>query len=213
MRVRVKICGITRLEDAQAAIDAGADALGFVFVPGTPRFIRPEAAAEILRQLPPYVSRSGLFVNSDEATIRQTISATGIDTVQLHGEEPPALGLALRDVATVVKAFRIRGPESLEGLEPHRHSCAAWLLDAFVAGAHGGTGTRFDWSLAIAAKALGKPVVLAGGLNPDNVAEAIRQVRPYAVDVSSGVESSPGRKDPETIRALLRAVEFADPDR
>jgi phosphoribosylanthranilate isomerase len=209
MRVRVKICGITRLEDAVAAVEAGADALGFVFVPGTPRYITPEAVREILRHLPPFLAKTGLFVNADEALIRDTLTRTGIDTVQLHGEEPPELGTGLRDRVSVIKAFRIRNAESLAALEPHRNACDSWLLDAFVAGAHGGTGARFDWSLAVSATALGKPVILAGGLHPENVAEAIRQVRPYAVDVSSGVESAPGRKDPHRIRAFVQAVSQA----
>jgi phosphoribosylanthranilate isomerase len=209
MRVRAKICGITRYEDAAAAIDAGADALGFVFVPGTPRFITPADAAAILRRLPALVARTGLFVDVTHEEILQTIEATGIDTVQLHGAEPPSLGTGLMSRVAVLKAFRIRGPGSLEALECHRDACSAWLLDAFVVGAHGGTGARFDWNLAVDAVGMGKPVVLAGGLDPTNVAEAIRQVRPYAVDVSSGVEASPGRKDPRKLREFLEAVRRA----
>lgn len=209
MRVRAKICGITRLEDAVAAVDAGADALGFVFVPGTPRYVEPTAVADIVRRLPAFVAKTALFVDASEDHIRAVVEATGVDTVQLHGAESPTLGRALSPRVTVIKAFRIRGPESLDALEPHRDACAAWLLDAYVAGAHGGTGARFDWSLAVRTAGMGKAVVLAGGLGPDNVADAIRQVRPYAVDVSSGVEAAPGRKDPARIRAFLEAVRTA----
>lgn len=209
MRVRAKICGITRYEDAAAAIDAGADALGFVFVPGTPRFIAPTDAASILRRLPAFVARTGLFVDAPHEEILRTIGVTGIDTVQLHGAEPPSLGAALMSRVSVLKAFRIRDPGSLGELEGHRDACSAWLLDAFVAGAHGGTGARFDWSLAVQAVGMGKPIVLAGGLGPANVAEAIRQVRPYAVDVSSGVEEAPGRKDHRKLRDFLEAVRKA----
>ncbi|MCE2827497.1 MAG: phosphoribosylanthranilate isomerase [Verrucomicrobium sp.] len=203
MALRIKICGITREEDARAAIEAGADALGFVFVPGTPRFIEPGRAAEITRGLPPFVSRVGLFVDADPGLIRAAIDGARLDTVQLHGEEPPEVGRSLRQRVRVVQAFRVRGPETLERLPHHRDSSDAWLLDAYVPGTSGGTGARFDWSLAIEACRLGHPVILAGGLKPDNIAEAVRQVRPYAVDVSSGVELAPGIKDAQKILRLV----------
>lgn len=205
-RVRVKICGITRLTDALIAVEAGVDALGFVFVPGTPRYIEPAAAAEIIRQLPPFISRTGLFVNASEEVIRDIAIQTGIDTLQLHGEEPPELGKILGGCWKVIQAFRVRAAASLESLPAYRSSSHAWLLDAYVAGVHGGTGAQFDWTLALEAKKLGHPIVLAGGLNPESVERAIQQVHPYALDVSSGVESSPGLKCPQRIRAFLDAV-------
>jgi phosphoribosylanthranilate isomerase len=204
MALRIKICGITRAEDARAAIEAGADALGFVFVPGTPRFIEPARAAEITRGLPPFVSRVGLFVDADPALMRAVIDQARLDTVQLHGDEPPEVGHGLRHRVRVVQAFRMRGPETLGRLPGHRDACDAWLLDAYVPGTSGGTGARFDWGLAVEACQLGHPVILAGGLKPENIAEAVRQVRPYAVDVSSGVESAPGIKDTARIVRLIQ---------
>lgn len=209
MALRIKICGITREEDARAAIDAGADALGFVFVPGTPRFIEPERAAAIVHGLPPFVSRVGLFVNADPGFIRATLAEVRLDTVQLHGDESPQVGRDLRKQARVIQAFRVQGPETLDRLPAYRDSSDAWLLDAYVPGAAGGTGARFDWNLAVQARDLGHPLILAGGLKPENIAEAVRQVRPFAIDVSSGVESAPGRKDPDKVRRLIEAARSA----
>ena len=209
MALRIKICGITREEDAWAAIEAGADALGFVFVPGTPRFIEPGRAAAITRSLPPFVSRVGLFVNADPEHIRATVAEARLDTVQLHGDEPPEVGLSLLGLVRVIQAFRVQGPEMLQRLPDYRKSADAWLLDAYVPGTAGGTGARFDWNLAVQARELGHPLILAGGLKPENIAEAVRQVRPFAVDVSSGVESSPGQKDAEKIRELIRSARLA----
>jgi phosphoribosylanthranilate isomerase len=206
MALRIKICGITREEDALAAIDAGADALGFVFVPGTPRFIEPGRAAAIVRGLPPFVSRVGLFVNAAPELIEATLAEVGLDTVQLHGDEAPEVGRSLLRRVRVIQAFRVQGPETLHRLPEHRESTHAWLLDAYVPGASGGTGARFDWTLAVQARDLGHPLILAGGLKPENIADAVRQVRPFAVDVSSGVESAPGRKDPEKVRQLIAAA-------
>ncbi len=209
MALRIKICGITREEDAWAAVDAGADALGFVFVPGTPRFIKPERAATITRHLPPFVSCVGLFVNADPALIRAAVTEARLDTVQLHGDESPEVGLLLRGQVRVIQAFRVQGPEILLQLPNYRKSADAWLLDAYVAGAAGGTGARFDWNLAVEARELGHPLILAGGLKPENIADAVRQVRPFAVDVSSGVEISPGRKDSEKVQRLIAAARSA----
>jgi phosphoribosylanthranilate isomerase len=209
MALRIKICGITREEDAWAAVDAGADALGFVFVPGTPRFIEPERAATITRHLPPFVSCVGLFVNADPELIRAAVTEARLDTVQLHGDESPEVGLLLRGQVRVIQAFRVQGPEILLQLPNYRKSADAWLLDAYVPGAAGGTGARFDWNLAVEARELGHPLILAGGLKPENIADAVRQVRPFAVDVSSGVELSPGRKDSEKVRRLIAAARSA----
>lgn len=209
MALRIKICGITREEDAWAAVDAGADALGFVFVPGTPRFIKPERAASITRHLPPFVSCVGLFVNADPALIRAAVTEARLDTVQLHGDESPEVGLLLRGHVRVIQAFRVQGPKILLQLPNYRKSADAWLLDAYVPGAAGGTGARFDWNLAVEARELGHPLILAGGLKPENIADAVRQVRPFAVDVSSGVEISPGRKDSEKVQRLIAAARSA----
>ncbi len=209
MSARVKICGITNPEDALAATAAGADSLGFVFVPGTPRYITPERASEIVRALPPFVLRTGLFVDASESEIRDTLARVRLDAVQLHGDEPPELGIALRSSVRVLKAFRVWGESTLETLPAYFEAADAWLLDAYVPGAHGGTGARFDWNLATVAKRHGKPIILAGGLTPENVGMAVKTVRPYAVDVSSGVESSPGRKDAAKVAAFIRATKEA----
>ena len=209
MSVRVKICGLTNLADALAAVAAGADALGFVFVPGTPRFVRPEQAAALIRELPPLVAKVGLFVNADIHTVATLIAQSGVDTIQLHGEEPPAFARQFRGAVKVLKAFRIRGAESLAELPAYADAADAFLLDAFVPGVPGGTGARFDWTHAVAAGAAGRPVILAGGLTPANVAEAVRTVRPFAVDVSSGVESAPGRKDHAKLAEFIRAAKSA----
>ncbi len=209
MSVRVKICGITNLADARAAIAAGADALGFVFVPGTPRYISPDLAGEIVRELPPFIARVGLFVDAETRTVAEALVRSGMDTLQFHGEETPDLVRQFRRAVKVMKAFRVRGEETLMRLPAYADAVDAILLDAYVAGAHGGTGAQFDWKLAVQARDLGRPLVLAGGLTPANVAEAVRTVRPYGVDVSSGVESAPGRKDPEKLAEFVRAARSA----
>ena len=209
MSIRVKICGITTLADARAAIAAGADALGFVFVPGTPRFIAPDLAGEIVRELPPFIARVGLFVDAETRTVAEALVRSGMDTLQFHGEETPDLVRQFRRAVKVMKAFRVRGEETLMRLPAYADAVDAILLDAYVAGAHGGTGAQFDWNLAVQARDLGRPLVLAGGLTPANVAEAVRTVRPYGVDVSSGVESAPGRKDPAKLAEFVRAAKSA----
>ena len=199
MTVRVKICGITGSDDALHAAACGADALGFVFYAGSPRCVTPELAASICAELPPFITRVGLFVNEAPERIREIAETCGLDTVQLHGdEESAACDFTPR---RSIKALRVRDAASLAGHARYRTS--ALLLDAWVADAYGGTGQSFNWQLA-AEVARQRPVILAGGLTPDNVGEAIRQVRPYAVDVSSGVESAPGRKDPEKVAAFIR---------
>jgi phosphoribosylanthranilate isomerase len=189
--VQVKVCGITSLEDAQAAIDAGADALGFVFYPPSPRYVTPEQAVQIIQKLPPFATTVGLFVDVALDTVNDTVARCGLDRVQLHGHETPEF---CRQVARpVIKAFRIKNAESLVHLPGYRVS--AYLLDAYVEGAlPGGTGASFSWELAAQAKLYG-PVILAGGLTPENVERAIARIRPYGVDVSSGVERTPGIKD------------------
>lgn len=208
-RVRVKICGITNVADAMAAIEAGADALGFVFVPGTKRAMTAAGAGEICRHLPPMVARVGLFVNATVAEIEETIAVAGLDTIQLHGEETAEFAARWLQRVRVIKAFRVRDAASLAAVPAYYQACHAILLDAFDPAAHGGTGTRFDWSLAELIRGLPKPVIIAGGVRPDNVAEAVRLFRPFAVDVSSGVEAGPGRKDPEKVRALVKNAKAA----
>jgi phosphoribosylanthranilate isomerase len=201
-RVRVKVCGITSLEDALAAVEAGADALGFVFAP-SPRQVTPEQAAAILRELPPFVTSVGLVVDQDPRPLREVCP---VDVVQFHGSEPPEALLAAG--CRAVKAFRLRGEADLEPLRRYA-SAAAFLLDAYVPGIQGGTGHRFPWDLAVEARRFGRPLIVAGGLTPENVALCVRTTRPYAVDVSSGVEAAPGRKDPAKLRDFIAAAREA----
>ncbi len=195
--VKVKICGVTCLADALAAARLGADALGFVFAP-SPRQVTPEEARRITAKLPPLVLRVGVFVDEEPAVIDQVRRLCGLDVVQLHGNESTQVVAELG--GRVIKAIRVNGTApSWQLIFPS----ATLLLDTFSPDKKGGTGRTFDWSLAREPARL-RPVVLAGGLTPQNVAEAVRTVRPYAVDVSSGVESEPGRKNHETLARFIR---------
>jgi phosphoribosylanthranilate isomerase len=205
MAVRVKICGITDLEDALGALAAGADALGFIFYRKSPRFISFQNAREIISKLPPFVSKVGVFVDENLQTIQEVSDQTGIDTIQLHGSEPPEFCEGLR--WPVIKAVRVRNEGSLKQLERYRVS--AFLLDSYVPGQPGGTGEKFNWELAIQAKRANRPVILAGGLTPLNIREAVSAVRPFAVDVSSGVESAPGKKDLQKVREFILQAKAA----
>ena len=203
---RIKICGITNIDDALMAIDAGADALGFNFVPNTPRYLKDtKAAAKIIEQLPPFITTIGLFVNADAEVIQGTADECNLDMLQLHGEESPQFCQSLNH--RIIKAVRIKNESSVSHLSDYRVS--GYLLDTYVKGVLGGTGVAFDWQLAVKAKQYGQ-IILAGGLDPDNVASAVEQVRPYGVDVSSGVEASPGRKDPVKVRAFIQNVKEVD---
>jgi len=204
----IKICGITNLADAQAAVAAGADALGFMFYRPSRRFIAAAAVQSIIAQLPAHIARVGVFVNATAAEVRAALAATGIDTLQFHGEETPAYCAAFRPLR-VWKAFRMAGADVLTVLRQYPEA-DAWLLDSHVAGSHGGTGRGFDWDLAVAAKQLGRPVILAGGLHPGNVAAAVAQVHPFGLDVSSGVESSLGKKDHAMVAAFIRHARAAE---
>ena len=206
--VQVKICGITRLQDALTAVEASAEALGFMFYAGSKRAITATDAAVIIRELPLSVRKVGVFVDADPLEIRRTIDLTGIDTLQFHGHESPEVCGQFKGVQQVWKAFRIESSHSLKSLSQYA-DVDAWLLDSFVPGALGGTGATFNWTLAAEARSLGKPIILAGGLTPENVAQAVHQVRPFAVDVSSGVESEPGHKDPDRVRAFINAARQA----
>jgi phosphoribosylanthranilate isomerase len=197
--VKVKICGITTLEDALHAGRAGADALGFVFYEASPRFISPAQAASIITALPPFIQSVGLFVNSEVEYVNATADFCRLDIVQLHGDEPPDYCEMIR--RRVIKAFRIRDINSLDPIK--NYMVAGILLDAFSPKAYGGTGLSFNWEIARRAKDFG-PVILAGGLTPDNIREAVETVAPYAVDVSSGVETAPGKKDPEKVSEFIR---------
>ncbi len=202
---RVKICGITSRGDAEGAVEAGADALGFVFVSGTPRYVHPDRAASIIASLPPLVVAVGVFVDQPLEEVLAIAGACHLGAVQLHGAEPAAY--ARRLPVRVIKAVRVREAESLDVLAGY--PAQAFLLDSFVAGRAGGTGIPFPWTLAQAAKRHGR-IILSGGLRPETVAEAVRTVRPYGVDVSSGVERCPGEKDPEKVREFIAAVRHAD---
>lgn len=199
---RVKICGITRLEDALAAVRLGADALGFNFWPGSRRYLAPAAARAIIRALPPLVTTVGVFVDPgrDEAMAAAAIS--GVQVLQLHGDESPEA--CARLPLPVLKGIRVRGEASLALLDRYEGAVAGFLLDADTAG-YGGSGQVFDWALAARAAAQ-RPIVLAGGLTPANVAEAVRAVRPFGVDVASGVEAAPGVKDPDLVSRFIRAA-------
>jgi phosphoribosylanthranilate isomerase len=205
MSVRVKICGITNRADAQVAVEAGADALGFIFYDRSPRFIPTKVAAEISRALPPFTLRVGVFVNPAEELVRRALSECGLNLLQFHGDEPPEFCTQFGLMS--MKAFRMRDAGSLAELP--KYPTDAWLLDAYSPDTLGGTGEKFNWDLAVEAQKPGKPIFLAGGLTPENVAEAIRQVRPFGVDVSSGVESSPGKKDPAKVRAFIKAAKLS----
>ncbi|KIH77111.1 phosphoribosylanthranilate isomerase [Geoalkalibacter ferrihydriticus] len=197
--VRVKICGITTLSDARHAVACGADALGFVFYAGSPRCVTPEQVRPIVSALPPFVSATGLFVNESRKRILAIADFCRLDVLQLHGDEAP---MDCRfDGRRVIKALRVRDESSLAHAADY--PVAALLLDAWVAGHYGGTGETFNWELA-ATQARLQPVILAGGLTPENVAAAVEAVQPFAVDVSSGVESAPGHKDPHRVAAFIR---------
>jgi phosphoribosylanthranilate isomerase len=205
METRVKICGITNLADALAAVAAGADALGLNFYEGSPRHVSMKTAVEISKQIPQFVMRAGVFVNADEDLVTRAIGECSLSLLQFHGDEPPEFCAQFGLMS--MKAFRIRDVESLKELP--RFQTDAYLLDAFSPEARGGTGEKFNWDLAVEAQKFGKPVFLAGGLTPENVANAVRKVRPFGVDVSSGVESSPEKKDHAKIRAFIAAVRAA----
>jgi len=198
--VRIKVCGVTRLADALAAVRLGVDALGFNFWPGSRRFVAPAVAREIVRHLPPFVTPVGVFVDQVEEELRAIAAVTGIQVLQLHGDESPEL--CARLPFPVVKSVPADRASDLDRLRAY--DVQAFLVDTPSPG-HGGSGRPFDWSLA-AGVATVAPVLLAGGLTPENVADAIRAVRPWAVDVASGVESSPGVKDADRMARFVSAA-------
>ena len=202
----VKICGLTREEDALAAAALGAHALGFVFYPRSPRYVSPQQAASIVRRLPPFVTTVGLFVNADAAEINSVLRAVPLDLLQFHGDEAP--DYCAQFERPYIKALRVRPGTDLLQYGERYAGARGLLLDAFVEGIPGGTGSSFDWSLI--PESLPLPVVLSGGLNAANVTAAIRRVRPCAVDVSSGVEAAPGIKDVQKMREFFQGVCNAD---
>lgn len=206
MRTRVKICGLTRPEDVRAAVDAGADAVGFVFHRASPRAVAVDEAARLCRLLPPFVAAVGLFVDAPEPEIRLVLDRVPLDLLQFHGEEPPELcaGFGRR----WIKAIRMSPGVDLEARARVYRDAVGLLLDAYDPILAGGTGKTFDWGRV--PRDLGIPIILAGGLGPDNVAEAVQRVRPFGVDVSGGVESSKGIKDPAKISAFMRGVRDGD---
>jgi len=203
--VKVKICGITNRDDAQAAVAAGADALGFVMYKKSPRWVEPAVARAIIAELPPFVLPIGVFVNEEAGTVRSLVDECGFALAQLHGDENAVYCQQLGRPA--LKALRLKNRGSFLALAEFqgRAGVRGFLIDAFSEQAYGGTGQTVDWTLA-AEVARTVPILLAGGLTPSNVGEAVRQVRPYGVDVSSGVELSPGKKDREKVQAFIEAV-------
>lgn len=208
MRVRSKICGITRVEDALAAVAAGADAIGLVFYAKSPRAVSPEQAAAIVQALPPFVTSVGLFVNMPRDQLQALLRQVPLDLLQFHGDESPADCEGYG--RPYIKALRVRPDEDLAATIANYSGARGILLDTFVEGVPGGTGATFDWSLV--PSDIAKPIILAGGLEASNVAAAIRQVRPYAVDVSGGVEASKSIKDANKIRVFVQAVHGAQCD-
>ena len=200
---RIKICGITNLEDALLAAELGVDALGFIFA-SSPRKIDSSKAEEIAGKMSPFITLGGVFVNETIDKIREVVEKVPLDFIQLHGEEGADFSKKL-SFCKVIKTIRVKDKESLKGFEAYKE-VRAFLLDTYIKGKAGGTGKTFDWRLAREAKSYGKPIILSGGLTPENVCQAIAEVKPYSVDASSGVESSPGKKDREKLKAFIKRV-------
>ena len=199
---RIKVCGITSAQDGLEATASGIDVLGLVFYKKSPRHVSIEQAKEIARVLPPFTCLVGLFVNASEHEVKAVLNAVPLGLIQFHGSEPEAF--CNQWGVPYIKAFRVRPEESVAAMVAPYHSASGYLLDSYQPGTVGGTGESFDWGLI--PESLDKPVILAGGLNPDNVQEAIKAVNPYAVDVSSGVEQAPGVKDSNKIKAFIKAA-------
>ena len=196
--IKVKICGITNKEDALYAAGCGANALGFIFYEKSPRYIEPDDAKTIIAALPPFVTTVGVFVNKDFNDIRDITLLTGVTVVQLHGDESPSYCNLVE--GKLIKAIRVKSDSSIEGLK--KYDVDAFLLDSFDKNSFGGSGLTFDWKLAEKAKQYGK-IILAGGLTPDNVEEAVKKVAPYGVDVNSGVEKKPGIKNKNKVKEFI----------
>ena len=211
-RIRIKVCGMTNLEDALAAVEAGVDALGFIFHEKSPRHVDPETVRLIIEQLPPFVNTVGVFVDRDCGEAEEIIRFCGLSCAQLHGQEPPDYCEQLARAAApcqIIKALRVGEQLHAEDVAPYHAHVRAFLLDTYRKGQEGGTGQTFDWSL-IPRLNLQRNFILAGGLDASNIRAAIAAAQPYGVDVNSGVESSPGRKDHALVRAFVRAVRQFD---
>ncbi len=201
--IKIKICGITNLDDASLAVRLGADALGFIFAP-SPRRVDPKTARDIIRYIPPLVGAVGVFVNENPESIDEIIAFCGIDLVQLHGDEPPEI--CDRFMPRTIKALRIADESAVRSAEIYKDKVRALLLDTYSEKMTGGTGKGFDWDIAIRIRDMGIPIILAGGLGPSNIEEAISRVRPYAVDVNSGVEEMPGKKSHRLMEELFKKI-------
>jgi len=206
-RTRIKVCGITCQEDARIAVAAGADALGFIFVEQSPRLVEPDRVRAMTSELPPFINRVGVFQDEEIELVEEIISYCRLSQVQLHGSESPEYCRKIS--AQVIKSFCLRQDTDHEELAAYGDAVSGFLLDTYHQDMSGGTGRVFDWTLVGQVKPPA-PVILAGGLNPENVREAIRQVKPFAVDVNSGVEYQPGRKDTDRLKNFVQEVRKAD---
>ncbi len=202
MAPKIKVCGITNKPDALAAVEAGVDALGFMFYAPSKRFVAPETVCEIVKELPPFVSLVGVFVNESADRIKSIKDSCNLDVVQLHGDETPKDCQSIPGQA--IKAFRLQSPQTLKTLE--QYPTSAWLLDSYSPAARGGTGDAFNWDWVRDAGPFTRPIIIAGGLTPENAAACVRATTPYGLDVSSGVESSPGKKCATKMRAFVAAA-------
>ena len=200
-RVKIKVCGTTNLKDALFAVDSGADAIGFIFYKKSPRYILQKEAKDIVAQLPPFVETVGVFVNETSEKVNRIAEQCKLTAIQLHGDESSAFCRRIK--RRVIKAFRVKDTNSFKGMADY--DVSGFLLDSYNEESKGGTGKTFDWNLALRAKKQG-PIILAGGLNPYNVYTAIHRVKPYGVDVCSGVEKSPGIKDSVKIDEFIKSV-------
>lgn len=207
VRTRIKICGMTRKDEVAAVVAAGVDAVGFIFAEESPRYLQPEQARDIIRRLPPFVDAVGVFVNEEASVVQDIVQYCGLTLVQLHGAETPAYCREM--TCRVLKGFRVGLHTTPEELAAYEEVVNGFLLDAFHEKLAGGTGQTFDWDLVERLAPPG-PVILAGGLNPANVGRAVRETRPFAVDLNSGVEIAPGRKDLAKVRQVVDAVRRAD---
>ncbi len=211
-RVRVKFCGITSLDDAKKAVLAGADAIGFVFFEDSPRCVSPEFAEAAIKETPPFITSVGVFVNEKLGFIEECVEKCGLNAVQLHGDEDIKYCSNFKKLnlegVKLIKAIRVKDKESIKSIE--ETPADAILLDAYKSGVYGGTGTGFDRSLALLAKEYGRHLIISGGLNPDNVRNVTKETKPYGVDVSSGVESSPGKKNVELMEEFIKQVRRAE---
>ncbi|MGM0509145.1 MAG: phosphoribosylanthranilate isomerase [Fusobacteriota bacterium] len=201
--MRVKICGITNLKDALSAIENGASAIGFIFYPKSKRYIDPQKAKEIIKKTPPFVTSVGVFVNEDIENVKDIKREINLDLIQLHGDEDINYIRELEKNSKVMKAFRVKNKDVLDKIK--KMNLDYFLLDAFDKSEYGGTGKRFNWEIAKKAKKLGQ-VILAGGININNVDEIIQRIKPYAIDISSGVEDMPGKKNEEKIDKFMGKI-------